>query len=83
MKFRSRYVDRDRVNPNAALEQTRASRMGAITIFTVLMLSSISGAVFAQFTGADSVPDSIGQFDTGLWDVDTVESPDSMAFRSE
>jgi hypothetical protein len=83
MKLRSGNADRTRVKRDATVEHQRATRIWAITVFTILVMSSISGAAFAQLTRPNSVPDSIGQFDTELLEIHAVESPDSMAFTSE
>ncbi|NNE95095.1 MAG: hypothetical protein HKN24_03625 [Acidimicrobiales bacterium] len=67
----------------AAKPQPQASRIGSITILAVLVLASLSGAVFAQFTGGEAVPDSIGQPDdpalTAVVDTATTV-PDPIAF---
>ena len=64
------------VNQDAPL-QSQPSRIRSITIFGVLVLASISGAAFAQFTAADPMPDSFSQ-------PDTVQvNPDPLAFGDE
>lgn len=68
---------------DAALEQPQPSRIRSIIIFAVLVFSSISGAAVAQFTPTGSVPDSIGQPDTGLVETEDSETPDPLAFLTE
>lgn len=71
------------VNQDSALEQLQPSRIRSITIFAVLVLSSISGAALAQLSRSDAIPDSIGQPDTGVLETETVWTPDPLAFSSE
>lgn len=47
-----------------------------MTIFVVLIMASVSGAVAAQFTAAEPMPDGLGQPDT--WNPD----PSPLAFDS-
>lgn len=46
------------------------SRIRSITIFVILVVASVSGAVVAQFTASDPVPQSIGQPAAGPTGVD-------------
>lgn len=46
------------------------SRIRSITIFVILVVASVSGAVVAQFTASDPLPHSIGQPAAGPTGVD-------------
>jgi hypothetical protein len=83
MKSCAGRVEKTHVNQDAAFKQTQSSRIRSVTIFAVLVMSSISGAAVAHLAGSDSVPDSIGQPDTWLLETPTIDSPDSMAFQSQ
>lgn len=66
-----------RGEPSVDIEEVTAdplpgtpSRIRSITIFVILAIASVSGAVVAQFTASEPLPHSIGQPDAGPTAVD-------------
>lgn len=72
------------MTPDASLARLQPSRIRSFTIFTVLVVASISGAAVAQLT-ADPVPVSIGQPDTVIGTETPVDAsadiPAPLAFE--
>jgi len=71
------------VNKDAASEQPGPSKIRSIVIFAVLVISSVSGAAVAQVSATDTVPDSIGQPDTEVVEIEAEPTPDPLAFQGE
>ncbi|MFW2381400.1 MAG: hypothetical protein ACN4GZ_06530 [Acidimicrobiales bacterium] len=71
------------MNKDATLEQPQPSKVRSIVIFAVLVISSVSGAAVAQISAPNSVPDSIGQPDTEVLEIEVEPVPDPLAFREE
>jgi hypothetical protein len=71
------------MDQDAAVEQPQPSRIRPITVFAVLVLSSISGAAFAQVSPSEPIPDSIGQPDTAVLESEAIGTSDPLAFLVE